>query len=202
MTPDRPTSAEPPVRPHTFDGISEFDQRLPNWWLLTFYGGIVFAIAYWTVTQHFHAPTDGERVAAALARLEAAKLSSLDTTKLDDAAFWQMSRNPAFTEPGKATFTTLCASCHLASMRGKSENPAAIGPDLTDNQWVHGGKPLDLYRIVTTGVPVKGMPPWGPLLGPKKTAEVVAYVLGKHDPAEVPVIVPSTTLPAPAAPAP
>jgi cytochrome c oxidase cbb3-type subunit 3 len=201
MKPDRPSvPPEPPVRPHTFDGISEYDQRLPNWWLFTLYGAIAFAIAWWMLTQHFRAPTDGERVTADLARIEAAKLASLDTTKLDDEALWKMSRNPAFTEPGKTTFNTLCVSCHLPSMRGKTESPAAIGPDLTDVQWIHGGKPLEVFHLVTVGVPAKGMVTWGPLLGPKKISEVVAYVLSKHDPAEVPVIVPSTTLPA-AAPA-
>lgn len=169
------------MRPHVYDGIREFDQRLPNGWLLTFYGSIAFAVAYWSVTQHFRAATDGEQTDAALARIEAVNLAAIDTTKLDDAAYWQMSRNPVFTDPGRNTFTTLCASCHLASMRVKSENPAAIGPDLTDTKWVHGGKPLDLHQVVMTGVPVKGMPTRGPLLGPKKVAEVVAYVLSKHD---------------------
>jgi cytochrome c oxidase cbb3-type subunit 3 len=206
MTPtDRPSvPAEPAVRPHIYDGIREYDQRLPNWWLLTFYGAIVFAVAYWSLAQHFRAPTDGERVTAELARVEAAKLASIDTSKLDDAALWQMSRNPVFLEPGKATYQTLCVSCHLASLKGKHENPAAIGPDLTDDRWIHGGRPLELYHTVTAGVPAKGMITWGPILGPKKITEVVAFILSHHDPKETPVqeesTAPATGVPAPAAP--
>jgi cytochrome c oxidase cbb3-type subunit 3 len=65
-------------------------------------------------------------------------------------------------------------------MRGKSENPAAVGPDLTDNAWIHGGTPKEIYVVLQQGVALKGMPAWEPILGQKKTAEVVAYVLSRH----------------------
>ena len=91
-----------------------------------------------------------------------------------------MSQNPTFVESGKAIFTANCAACHLVSLRGKSENPAAIGPDLTDTTWIHGGRPLEVYNVITKGVLVKGMPTWGPVLGARKISEVAAYVLSKH----------------------
>ena len=65
-------------------------------------------------------------------------------------------------------------------MKGKHETPTAIGPDLTDTAWIHGGRPTEIYATVTNGVLIKGMPTWGPVLGAKKISETVAYILSKH----------------------
>jgi cytochrome c oxidase cbb3-type subunit 3 len=182
--PPAPTDSDPKLRPHTYDGIQEFDQRLPNWWLYTLYGAIVFAICYWFTYQKAGImPTDGEQIDAAMARITAAKMaSSIDVA--DDGKFWAMSRNPVLVDAGKQTFNSLCVACHLPSLRGKSENPTAVGPDLTDQAWIHGGTPKEIYHTVSKGVLAKGMPTWEPVLGQKKTAEVVAYILSHHQEGE------------------
>src|SRR4051812_10518804 len=114
---------EDPIRPHVFDGIQEYDKRLPNWWLNTLYITIVFWIGYWAYYQWLHIGRTGPQVVdAAMAGIEAKRLA---VAKLDDASLWQMSRNPAFVAAGKATFVANCAACHLASLRGKSESAAA-----------------------------------------------------------------------------
>jgi cytochrome c oxidase cbb3-type subunit 3 len=169
-----------PLRDHSFDGIQEYDQRLPNWWLYTLYGSIIFWVVYWFVYMIARlVPSDGAQVDVAMNQVAAVKMaSSIDVT--NDDKFWEMSANPVFTDAGKQTFASLCTPCHLPSMRGKSENPAAVGPDLTDTAWIHGGTPKELYKVVSAGVLTKGMPAWEPVLGQKKTAEVVAYVLSVH----------------------
>ena len=73
-----------------------------------------------------------------------------------------------------------CVAYHLASLRGKGESAAAIGPDLTDTTWIHGGNPTEIHDLITKGVLTKGMPTWGPVLGPKKVTEVTAFILSKH----------------------
>jgi cytochrome c oxidase cbb3-type subunit 3 len=178
--PPSSSDREPHLRPHVFDGIQEFDQRLPNWWLNTLYGAIIFWVAYWFVYMIAGlVPSDGTRVDAAMTRIAAAKMaSSIDVT--NDDKFWEMSANPVFVDAGRQTFNTNCVACHLPSLRGKSENPAAVGPDLTDQAWLHGGTPKEIYHTVSQGVLAKGMPTWEPLLGQKKVAEVVAYVLSHH----------------------
>lgn len=181
MNPD-PSSAplEDPVRPHSYDGIQEYDKRLPNWWLYTLYITIVFWIGYWGYYEWLPSgPTGPEEVDAAMARIEAERLASVAT--MDDATLWTMSRNPAIIAKGKEIFTANCVACHYASMRGKAENPIAIGPDLTDTAWIHGGNPTDLYNVVTNGVLAKGMPTWGPVLGARKIGEVTAYMLSVHN---------------------
>ena len=185
--PPSPTPPDDPgikLREHTYDGIQEYDQRLPNWWLYTLYGAILFWVVYWFANMISGlATTDGARVDAAMSRIAAAKMaSSIDVS--NDGKFWEMSRNPVFVEAGKQTFTSLCIACHLPSLRGKSENPAAVGPDLTDTAWIHGGTPKEVYTTVAKGVLAKGMPTWEPVLGQKKTAEVVAFILSRHQPGE------------------
>jgi cytochrome c oxidase cbb3-type subunit 3 len=185
-SPQPPPSGEPgtKVRPHTYDGIQEFDNRLPNWWLNTLYGSIAFAFVLWFVNQIAHlVPTDGARIDAAMARIAAAKMaSSIDVS--NDGKFWEMSRNPVFVDAGRQTFTSLCVPCHLPSLRGKHDSPTAVGPDLTDTAWIHGGTPKEVFKTVSSGVLAKGMPAWEPVLGQKKTAEVVAFVLSHHQPGE------------------
>ncbi len=187
MNPPPPLPPDDPgikLRPHTYDGIQEFDQRLPNWWLYTLYGTIAFSIVYWFAYMTASVmPTDQAQVDAEMAKLAAIRLaSSIDVT--NDALFWDLSRNPVFVDAGKQTFNSLCVACHLASLKGKGENPAAVGPNLVDQAWIHGGTPKEIYATVSKGVLVKGMPAWEPVLGQKKSAEVVAFVLSHHQKGE------------------
>ncbi|HSI08399.1 MAG TPA: cbb3-type cytochrome c oxidase N-terminal domain-containing protein [Rariglobus sp.] len=175
MNPNKPDQqpGEDPIREHVFDGIAEYDRRLPNWWLVTLYASIVFAILYWMVTQHFSRSTDETRMAAEMQRIEAAKMAA-SANAPDDATLWKMSRNAVFVDAGRATFQSTCASCHNAALTG------GIGPNLVDTVWIHGSKPTDVEKTVTEGVLAKGMPNWGPVLGGKKVSEVVAFILSHH----------------------
>ena len=191
-TPSNPSS-EDPVRPHVYDGIQEYDKRLPNWWLYTLYLTIVFWVGYWAYYEWLRVgPTNAQVVDAAMAKIATERLSA---APIDDASLWKMSRNPTFVEAGKATFNSNCVACHLASLRGKGENPTAIGPNLTDTVWIHGGKPTEIYATITSGVSAKGMPTWGPVLGVKKITEVAAYVLSKHQEGEPIVLDPAAVPP-------
>jgi cytochrome c oxidase cbb3-type subunit 3 len=179
-----PDNSGPKLRPHVYDGIQEFDQRLPNWWLNTLYGAIAFSIVFWFAHMIARVlPEDGAQVDAEMAKIAAAKMaSSIDVT--NDDLFWDMSGNAVFTDAGKVTYESLCAACHLVSLKGKAENPGAVGPSLADNAWIHGGTPKEIYATVSQGVLAKGMPAWEPVLGQKKTAEVVAYLLSRHQKGE------------------
>lgn len=174
------------LRPHTYDGIREFDKRLPNWWLWTLYLTIIFSVVYWF--YYFTTgigPDDRTVINHEMERIEVAKLAGV--ANLNDDTLWQMSHNAAFVNVGKATFTTTCATCHKPDLTG------GIGPNLVDQQWIHGGKPSEIYQTVSRGVPAKGMPIWGPVLGAKKITALVAYILSYHAPGEPVVIVPSPT---------
>lgn len=193
IPPPDPTP-EDPLREHAYDGIREFDRRLPNWWLLTLYASIVYWLGFWSYYEWIHAGPDGpHRVDAQMARIEADRLAS--SPAMDDAGLWKSSRNAVMVDAGRATFNSTCAACHLASLRGKDENPAAIGPNLTDTTWIHGGRPTEVYDTVTKGVLAKGMPAWGPVLGQRRISEVVAYVMSHHTEGEPVVAAPADPAP-------
>jgi cytochrome c oxidase cbb3-type subunit 3 len=158
---------------HEVDGIQEYDNKLPNWWLLSFYGAIMFAVGYW---YHYHVGGFGDLPAAAYqAELDRAAAADADRVKREGVmtpeALATLSRDKTTVAQGLQVFSTTCAACHRADGGGN------VGPNLTDDFWLHGGAPDQIYKTITEGVPAKGMPPWGPMLGPAKVQAVTAYVL-------------------------
>ena len=173
---------EDSIREHTYDGIQEYNKRLPNWWLFTLYGSIVFSFFYWFYYHQTGVGSfDKEILANKLAAIEETRIANQNQT-LDDEGLWAMSRDAEVIAAGQATFEANCVACHLSSLRGKEESPAAIGPSLVDSEWIHGGNPTDLMTVIVNGVPAKGMLAWGNILGEKRISEVAAYVLSHHTP--------------------
>lgn len=159
---------------HEYDGIQEYDQRLPNWWLFTLYATIAFSIVYWFFYfQSNVGISDAERLAKRLSVIEAINLEE-SLAMLDDGNLWRMSRNPQFVEAGRRHYDAHCSACHGANLEG------GIGFALIDNTWVHGGNPVDVYRVVDQGIAGTGMQAWGAILGPRRVAEVTAFVMSHH----------------------
>lgn len=165
-----------PVRHHTYDGIQEFDKKLPNWWLWTFYGAIIFSVGYWFLLHRAGGTLSPEqRLEKNLAALTA-KAAAKSTGPLTNEQLWAMSRDSATVSAGQQTFNTTCASCHGVNLKG------GIGANLVDNTWLHGGNPVDIVQTITKGVQAKGMPTWGPILGTKRINDATAYILSHHQP--------------------
>ncbi|MEW6743720.1 MAG: cbb3-type cytochrome c oxidase N-terminal domain-containing protein [Planctomycetota bacterium] len=167
-----------------YDGIEEYDNRLPNWWLFTLYGAIVFALGYWL---YFHTlgagPTLEARYQAEVAAHAEAQLARMAGQELTDETLLLMSQVTSTTQEGRQIFEQHCVQCHNTNGEGN------IGPNLTDAYWLHGGKPLQLLKTVTEGVVAKGMQAWGSQLGPTRVQKVVAYALsikGKNLPGKAP----------------
>src|SRR5579883_3331508 len=140
MKNESPEPPESPLRKHSFDGIHEYDKRLPNWWLATFYGAIIFAVGYWIYyAQSGIPPQPSQALEAELTRLQSVKLAN-GSGPLDDETLWKMSRNDIIVSAGEKTFSTTCASCHGEKLTG------GIGPNLVDQTWLHGGRPTEVLN--------------------------------------------------------
>jgi cytochrome c oxidase cbb3-type subunit III len=144
------------------DGIEEYDNPLPDWWLGLFWLTIIFAVGY---TLHYHWLADRSQV-----KELAAEMAAAETRWPAQAAPAALVVTEELAEEGAAVFATNCVGCHGKSAEG------GIGPNLKDATWIHGGAPEQILATVTNGVAAKGMPGWGPILGPEKTRQVAAYV--------------------------
>ena len=151
---------------HEYDGIEEADNDLPRWWLMIFFGTILFSVGYWFVYEEFGmAPSPADSYVAAL--LEAAESGG----EVSDDLLLALVSDPEAVARGEALYGQHCVSCH------KEQGAGDIGPNLTDRYWLHGGGPADIYTTIYDGVPDKGMTQWGPVLGSGGVQRVTAYVM-------------------------
>ena len=166
------------LREHQFDGIEEFDNHLPNWWLWTFYGACIFSLFYWL---YFHGlgigPTTREYYEREMGAAAAAKV----TVEVTEESLLTLSADTAGLQAGRLVYEQNCVACHGQDGGGTLAGAPLPGPNLTDSAWIHGGAPLQIHTTITNGVVEKGMLAWGPILGPTKVQQVAAYVLSIRD---------------------
>ena len=160
------------IKDHDYDGIRELDNDLPPWWKWLFYITIIFSIVYCIRLFVFHSDdlVQDREYENAMAE---AKLGMPENSQ--EAAEFQivLLEDEALIASGKETWTKICAVCHLVDGGG------LVGPNMTDNYWVHGNTVEDLYNIVEIGVIEKGMIPYKDQLSKQKRLEVVSYILVK-----------------------
>lgn len=159
---------------HELDGIKEYDNPMPGWLMAIWWGSLVFSAAYLI----FYALSFGEGSMEAEYRGEtqqalAAVQSYFDTHPLVPPSPKELlagAKDPGVLERGAVRFSRTCAPCHGAQAQG------LIGPNLTDDRWLHGGTVEQIFQVVAKGWPAKGMPPWGRALKPEELASLVSYV--------------------------
>jgi cytochrome c oxidase cbb3-type subunit 3 len=181
---------------HSWDGIEEYNNPLPRWWVWVFYATIVWGVGYtiafpaWPLltqaTPGLLGHSTRANVAAEIARFDAAnaavreQLIATDLTAISaDANLLSFAQNA-----GAAVFRTNCATCHgsgAAGVMGKGY------PNLLDNDWLWGGDIESIHSTITTGIRnsthpdarYSEMPKFGAdgLLEDAQIAEVVEYVL-------------------------
>jgi cytochrome c oxidase cbb3-type subunit 3 len=163
------------MRPHVYDGIQEYDNRLPNWWLWTFYAAVIFSVLYWFSWYNADMMrSDAEHIEAQMSAVEEARLAAMG--EISNDTLWQMSRNTGFVSAGAAIYKDKCVACHGADLKG------GIGLNLLDAEWKWGNQPLSVYSVIAAGSPDKmaGMQAWVGELGPQKVSQVTAFVLSHH----------------------
>ena len=156
---------------HEYDGIKEYDNPMPRWWLATFWLTIIFSVLYLLnvpgVGRGAGRVADYTADSTRAAQLAAASdpLASVTDGVIAAAAAASVQR-----DSGQVLFATNCSACHAADGGG------GIGPNLTDAFWIHGGGPADVFRTIANGVPEKGMPTWKAMLSREQLVAVTGYV--------------------------
>ncbi|WP_420150614.1 cbb3-type cytochrome c oxidase N-terminal domain-containing protein [Spirosoma sp.] len=161
------------VMEHAYDGIAELDNPTPPWFMGLFYGTIAFAVVYWLVfhtfrtgsimeTEYTQEMAVAEKARAEYIKLVAGKINENTVTLLTDKKG---------IETGKTLFNQYCTACHGQNGEGK------VGPNLTDEYWLHGGDIKAVFHTITEGVPEKGMISWKKQLNPLQVQQVSSYVL-------------------------
>ena len=165
------------VRPVSADGIQEFDNQLPTWWVGLFYLTVVIGIGYGLYKYMFNGESlieayDSEISAQMTTKVAQEKSVSSDPAEqASEVPLAERVKDPAMIAAGKVTFQAYCVPCH------GSDGGGVIGPNLTDHNFLHGHTPEDVVRVISDGVLDKGMANWKPVLGQAKVEETAAYVL-------------------------
>jgi cytochrome c oxidase cbb3-type subunit III len=157
---------------HEYDGIREYDNPLPRWWVWMWAGSAVFSLAYFF---HYHVSGNGQSVAvgyeADMQEARAAEAKANLAQPVSEESLGKLLADPALMKDAGALFALRCAVCHGAEGQG------LIGPNLTDNAWLHGTGTLpEIFAVINDGVLAKGMPAWGKQLSPIELRKLAAFV--------------------------
>ncbi|HEX7365537.1 MAG TPA: cbb3-type cytochrome c oxidase N-terminal domain-containing protein [Pelobium sp.] len=157
---------------HDYDNIQELDNPIPAWFNWLFYGSVVFALAY---LLNYHVFKTGklqdEEYAIEMKQAEVAKEAYLAKTgNMIDENSVKIDKSAEVLAAGKAVFTQNCVACHGQNAEG------VVGPNLTDDFWLHGGKIGSVFKTIKYGVPEKGMISWEKQLSPKQISDVANYI--------------------------
>lgn len=183
---------DPKTTGHIWDGIEEFDNPMPRWWLWTFYACIIWGVAYtvaypaWPLvsraTQGVLGYSTRAEVAGDIAAVDAANAAI--TARLASMPLEEIAQDPALDSfaisAGAAVFRTWCAQCHGAGAAG-----AKGYPNLLDDDWLWGGDIDAIHTTIAHGIRneedddarYSQMPAFGELLEEQEIAQVVNYVM-------------------------
>lgn len=160
------------MKEHFYDDIRELDNPLPNWWVATFVITVIFGLGYYGYYEWGGGPGLRDELSIELAEIRKIQKSAggPGNTNIESSLLAALS-DPSQLEVGKKVFTEKCAACH--GIKGEG----VIGPNLTDDYWIHGaGKLPAIAQVVSEGIADKGMPPWGSILKPEELIGVSAFV--------------------------
>lgn len=158
---------------HNYDGIKELDNHLPPWWKWLFYISIVWSLIYLLVYHVFDLlPLSAEEYDRSIAKAEAAvesQKASAPSAAIDENNV-TVTMEESDLAQGETIFKRQCAVCHQPDGGGN------VGPNLTDNYWIHGGSIKNIFHTIKYGIPEKGMISWESQLNPTEMRDVASYI--------------------------
>ncbi len=158
---------------HSYDGITELDNFMPPWLQYVFLITAVFGVGYYinysvlglgkTGVEEYEEELRIEALVAEERKANAAAGIDETTVVFDESAEALAS--------GQSIFTTNCAACHATDGGG------GVGPNLTDDYWLHGNSISEVFSVIKYGVVSKGMIPWQDQLTPEEIQQVSSYIV-------------------------
>ena len=161
---------------HNYDGIKELDNRLPPWWLYGFYLTIVFAGVYLYMHEVSHSAPSGVeeyQIAVAKATVEKDAYLKKAANNVDENTVKLLTDETSLAS-GKQVFQSNCFACHGKMGEG------GVGPNLTDDYWLHGNDIADVFKTIKYGWADKGMKSWKDDFSPVQIAQLASYVKSLH----------------------
>lgn len=162
---------------HNYDGIKEFDNPLPRWWVYLFLICVLWSVVY-MFYYHFAGIGDSQDAQYAKEMKAHEELMLAKNGGTTEIVLTKADLNPitesAGLDAGKAIYNKNCISCHGKLGEG------SVGPNLTDNFWIHGGTFENIATTIMNGVPEKGMITWKTLLKKDEILKVASYVKTLH----------------------
>jgi cytochrome c oxidase cbb3-type subunit 3 len=160
---------------HEYDGIRELDNNLPPWWTAMFYITIVFAVVYlgyyqfsdYGLSPHEEYAQEMEYAEQSVLAYLAKQADQVDETNVE------IVEDEVFIAAGKDIFDKNCVACHNPQGGGIK----GLGPNLTDEYWLHGGGIKNVFKTIKYGVVEKGMQSWKEMLPPTAIHQVANYIL-------------------------
>ena len=158
---------------HEYDGIRELDNNLPPWWKYGFYFTILFGFVY---IYNYHiahsSPLQLQEYTSELAEADSLKKEQLKNAaaSIDETNVIAL-LDASSLSSAKSIFIGNCANCHGQNGEG------GVGPNMTDDYWIHGGGIQNIFKTIKYGVPAKGMIAWQAQLKPEAIQEVASYIL-------------------------
>lgn len=172
----KPLSAEKDLEiPHSYDGIKELNNPIPAWFNVLFYGTLVFAVGY---MYYYHIGNHGERqddeyaTEIAKADLDKQKFLAKSGSSVDENS---VKIDPSQIAVGKGIYDGNCVACHGEKGEG------IVGPNLTDEFWLHGGSVKDIFKVIKYGVVEKGMVAWEKNMSAGDMSAVTNYIISLKD---------------------
>ena len=158
---------------HNYDGIKELDNSLPPWWLAMFYISIIFAVIYF---PYYHVFDKGQLSAdeyaeeMAIAEKQQRLRLAMQANAVDENTVKALTSADDLAA-GQKIFIANCAACHGQLGEG------GVGPNMTDDYWIHGGDIKSIFKTIKYGVPEKGMIAWKAQMGPSSMHQVASFIL-------------------------
>lgn len=156
---------------HDYDGIKELDNSLPPWWKYGFYLTIIVSFVYmWYYHAGGSGPSSLDEYAAEVKKGEIEKAAYLAKSANNVDENTVTMGDAASIAAGEGLFQASCAACHAKDGGG------GVGPNLTDEYWLHGGSIKDVFKSIKYGWADKGMKSWKDDFSPKQIADISTYI--------------------------